>query len=725
MKEEQAEPMAAEEKLFAEFAAPTYESWQSEAEKALKGAPFESRLITKTYEEIDLKPIYRQNDLESEGVHLSLPGSEPFVRGIHAGGYLTKSWLVAQECDQPLAAELNQTLKNELSRGLQSLHIRLDTATCLGLDPDIADAGQVGDRGFSLACLQDLTKALDDISLQQWSVMVPAGARSLPVVALFAALARSRGMDPGELSGSIVADPLGALALQGQLTASLPSVYDELAAVTAWAETRTPYLKTIRADGCPYHDAGANAVQELAYALATAVEYVRELQQRGLEFPVISRHMQFSFALGANMFMELAKIRAARLLWSQAARAFGGKGEECAAVIHGRTSRFTKTGYDPYVNMLRTTTEAFAGVVAGLDSLHVGPFDEAVRPGDEFSRRIARNTQIILQQECGLMQPADPAGGSWYVETLTADLARRAWEIFQQVEMKGGMFLALQAGLPQSQSAKTAQNRFANLAKRRDVIVGTNMYANLAEHPLAASEIDCQAIQARRAEQLTAYRQNRATQEQQRLLTSLAASRQRTGAELVEAAIDAAIAGGSVGEIFLALRREETEPLSITPLQPSRLSEPYEALRRNTEKFKAETGGNVRIFSADIGPIPQHKPRADFSRGFFEVGAFEVLSNNGFASVDEAADTAAASGADAVVICSTDATYPEIVPPLARLIKEKMPGVWLVLAGLPPEDLQAVYREAGVDEFIHVRADCYESLSRLQRRKGMHDDSQA
>lgn len=719
MKQEQAEPMAAEEKLFAEFAAPTYESWKSEAEKALKGAPFESRLITKTYEEIGLKPIYRQEDLDPEGVHRSLPGGEPFVRGVHAGGYLTKPWLIAQECDQPMASELNQTLKNELSRGLQALHIRLDTATCLGLDPDIAAVGQVEDRGFSLTCLQDLYQALDGISLQQRPVIVSSGARSLPVVAMFAALIQTRGMRTDELCGSIVADPLGALALQGRLGTSMADVYDELAAVTAWAETHAGSLKTIRADGCPYHNAGANAVQELAYALATAVEYVRALQQRGLEFPVISRHLQFSFALGANMFMELAKIRAARLLWAQAAKAFGGKGEECAAAIHGRTSRFTKTAYDPYVNMLRTTTEAFAGVVAGLDSLHVGPFDEAVRQGDEFSRRIARNTQIILQQECGLTQPVDPAGGSWYVEALTADLARRAWELFQQVEKQGGMLQALQDGLPQNQSAKTAQKRFSNLAKRRDVIVGTNMYANLTEIPLTGSEIDCRTIQARRAEQLTAYRESRATQDLERLFGSLAASRMCTGTGLVEAAIDAALVGGSVGEISLALRRAETQPVTVSPLQLRRLSEPYEILRQTTERFKAETGGNVRIFSANMGPIPQHKPRADFSRGFFEVGAFEVLANNGFASVEEAAEAAAASGADAVVICSTDATYPEIVPPLAKLIKEKMPGVWLVLAGLPPEDLKAVYKEAGVDEFIHVRADCYESLSRLQRRKGM------
>lgn len=713
---------ASPEGMFAEFSVPSYEDWKTEAEKALKGASFESRLITKTYEEINLQPIYRPEDVAESKLHLSLPGGEPYLRGTRAGGYLTHPWLIAQECDQASVYECNQTLRNELARGLQAVHLRLDSATLLGFDPAAAFAEEVGDTGISLACLQDLAQVLDGIDIGQYPVMVHAGISPAPVMTLFGALARARGVKTQELSGFIAADPLGMLALRGKLPASLESLYDEMASATAWAVFHMPNMRMIMADGSPYHDAGANAVQELAFTLATAVEYVRAMQQRGLKFSRISRRLQFSFSLGANMFMELAKIRAARLLWNQAAKAFGGKGQDCMATIHGRTSRYTKTVYDPYVNMLRTTTEAFAGVVAGLDSLHVGGFDEAVRQGDEFSRRIARNTQIILQQECTLLQPVDPAGGSWYVEALTFELARRAWELFRKTEENGGMFKALQAGFPQAQADRTAKKRMANLATRRAVIVGTNMYANLAEKPLTVTEKQPEAFQTLRQREVDEYR--RETDEVERWTRLSQFARQRatggsTAAASMDYAIAATMAGCTVGEIAAALRREDLTQPVVTKLTVHRASELYEQVRRSTERHIGETGESVRVFLANMGPIPQHKPRADFSRGFFEVGGFAVITNNGFASVEEAAAAAAESGADVIVICSTDATYPELVPPLARLVKEKIPGVWLVLAGLPPEELQAVYKEAGVDEFIHVRANCYETLSRLQQRKGM------
>ncbi|HWQ61611.1 MAG TPA: methylmalonyl-CoA mutase family protein [Negativicutes bacterium] len=717
-----AEAATATERLFTEFREPSYDEWKAEAEKALKGASFESRLVTKTYEEIDLQPIYRPEDVAESKLHLSLPGGEPYLRGTRAGGYLTRPWLIAQECDQASADECNRALHNDLARGLQSVHLRLDTATRLGFDPDVATDGEVGDEGLSLACLQDLALALDGIDIRQYPVMVHAGISPVPVLALFGALARAQGAKPRDLSGCIAADPLGMMALLGKLPGSLASLYDDMASASAWAAFYMPHMRTIMADGCPYANAGANAVQELAFTLATAVEYVRAMRERGLKFADITRRMQFSLSLGANMFMELAKIRAARLLWHQAAKAFGGKGQDCMSTIHGRTSCYTKTVYDPYVNILRTTTEAFAGAVAGLDSLSVGGFDEAVRQGDEFSRRISRNTQIVLQQECTLLQPVDPAGGAWYVEALTFELARKAWDLFRKTEENGGMFKALQAGFPQAQADKTAQKRAANLAKRRDVIVGTNMYANLAEKPLTVPEKQTEEFKALRRREVDEYRRETDDVERWTRLGQIAKQRTTGGSACVasmDAAVAAAMAGCTAGEISAVLRREDLAPLAVTKLRIHRAAELYEEVRRTTERHGEATGDNVRVFLANMGPIPQHKPRADFSRGFFEVGGFAVLTNNGFASVEDAAAAAAESGADVVVICSTDATYPELVPPLARLLKEKTPGICLVLAGLPPEDLQAVYKEAGVDEFIHVRADCHAVLSRLQQRKGM------
>ena len=705
-------------KLFSEFPAPAYDTWKAEAEKALKGASFESRMITKTYEDIDLQPIYRPDNVAGTTMHLSLPGDQPFLRGRLAGGYLTSPWLIAQACELADAASFNQTLKNELSRGTTAAHIGLDTPTLLGHNPD-ETAEAAGDKGLSLSCLHDLSQALTDVSLATVPVLVHAGVSPLPVLALFGALGRANGEKIKEWQGFIAADPLGMLAVQGELPAALEALYDEMANAAIWAHKNAPAVRTLLADGTPYHDAGANAVEELAFALSTAVEYVRAMQARGLAFNDIARRLQFSYSLGANMFMELAKIRAARILWQQAAQAFGGSDEACCANIHGRTSRFTKTVYDPYVNMLRTTTEAFAGVVGGLDSLHVGPFDEPIRQGDEFSRRIARNTQIILQQECSLLQPVDPAGGSWYIETITMELARKAWNLFRQIEEQGGMLKALQAGLPQQYAEKTVKKRFANLGKRKDVIVGTNMYANLQEQLLAAPAGQQGQFQLKRAKEIAAYRNLTDAVERMVQLGNLTQKRHTLGAGVVEATIRAFMAGSTIGEVTAALRTEEIQPLAVARLQVHRASEQFEKIRQTTAQFAAETGENICVFLTNMGPIPQHKPRADFSRGFFEVGGFSVLTNNGFASVEEAVAAVAQAKPDVAVICSTDATYPELVPPLARLIKEQAPGIWLILAGLPPEDLQAVYKEAGVDEFIHVRADCQGILLRLQQRKGM------
>lgn len=716
-KEIKTEPAAAG-RLFGEFPAPTFEQWRTEAEKALKGAKFESRLVTQTYEDIALQPIYTPDNLPDSELP-SPPGSQPFVRGTRAGGYLTAPWLIAQICDQPLGREVNAVLKNELTRGLQAIYLQLDKATLAGEDPDCTAAGKIGDQGFSLASLADLLQALDGVALKQWPVIMQCGVSQLPVIALVAGAAQAQGVELKELTGAITADPLGVLVQQGYLSVDLEALYDEMAAVTFWADSQAPQLKTILADASPYHDAGGNAVQELAFVLATAVEYVNKLQERGLNFSVISRHLRFSFSLGANMFMELAKIRAARVLWNQVAQAFGGKEADCAANIHGRTSRFTKTIYDPYVNMLRTTTEAFAGVAGGLDSLYVGPFDEVIRPSDEFSRRIARNTQLMLQQECSLLQPVDPAGGSWYVEALTGELAQKAWDLFRRTEAFGGMLQAVKAGFPQDQAAATAQKRASNLSKRRDAIVGTNVYANLTEKPLEKPVTNPEAIRSLRISELQEFRAAADIGRRMRCLEHLAEQRNNVTEKTVADAVDAVNAGCSLGEMLAALRSPAAAALTVMPLRLHRAAQLYETVRLTTEQYVSQGWENLKIFLANMGPIPQHKPRADFSRGFFEVGGFTLIGNEGFDTPETAVAAAGKAQADAVVICSTDAVYPELVPQLARQLKLALPECWVILAGLPPEELQPVYKEAGVDEFIHVRADCHASLIRLQKRKGM------
>jgi methylmalonyl-CoA mutase len=506
----------------------------------------------------------------------------------------------------------------------------------------------------------------------------------------------------------VSSDPLGVLARRGTLPLSLERAYDEMAHLTEWATTHAPNLQTIAVHGHPYHNGGGNAVQELAFTLATAVDYIRAMQQRGLNIDSIAPRLGFAFSLGSNVFMEIAKLRAARLIWSQAVVAFGGNEESQKMSIHARTGALNKTLQDPYVNMLRTTVESFAGAIGGCDSMHVAPFDDVFRQPDEFSRRIARNTQIILQEECNLTRLIDPAGGSWYIETLTDTLARDAWALFQEVEQQGGMFKALQAGMPQEKVAEVAKARAQALETRKDVLVGTNMYANLYEKPLEDRAPDPATVKQERAAQV-----KRSGAGSDKLSTLSGA----TGTARVEAAIEAALAGATLNELVSTLRSGDSGQPSITPVRSHRVAEMFEILRANATAYQNQTGKRPQVFLATMGPLVQHKGRADFTTGFLEVGGFEMIRPSGFDTPEQAAKAAIDSGARIVVICSTDDTYPDIVPSLTKQIKEATPEITVILAGYPADHVES-FKAAGVDDFLHLRANCYRMNVQLQQKIG-------
>jgi len=703
------------ERLFTEFAPASPEAWRAAAEKTLKGAPFEKRLLTRTYEGITLQPIYALADTASLPHAASLPGLPAYVRGTRALGYLIRPWEVAQELPYPTAAEVNQAAREDLPRGLTTLHVRLDRATRLGQDPDQAPPDSVGQGGASLASRDDAATLFAEIPLAQTPLLFAAGAVALPLAALILAAAEAQGLKPGKLQGCIGADPLGALASAGALPISLERSYDAMAWLTAWAATHAPDLRTIQVELHPYHNGGASAVQDLAFALATGVEYLRAMQARGLDVDTVAPRMQFAFSLGSPFFIEIARLRAARMLWARVVAAFGGNARSQKLRLHGRTSAWTKTRADAYNNMLRATAEAFAGVMGGCDSLHVSPFDEAIGLPDEFSRRIARNVQIILQQECNFYRLVDPAGGSAAVETLTDEIAREAWALFQRIEAQGGMAAALAAGFPQAQVASVRTERMNQIALRREVIVGANMYVNLKEQPFTPRAVDHAALQAERAE---ALRRFRASADAGAALEELARAVATTPARVAPAAIAAARAGATLGALTAALAAGGDASISVEPIPAHRGAEQFEALQDAARAFAARTGSRPKVFLATMGPVTQHKARADFSTGFFEAGGFQVIAGPGFQSVEEAARAAHDSGASITVICSTDETYPELVPPLARLLKEERPDMTVVLAGYPADQIEA-HRAAGVDEFIHLRADCYATLARLQQLKGV------
>ncbi len=702
--------------MFSDFQIPTYEAWRKAAEAALKGAPFEKRLITKTFEEIDLQPLYQQADIEGLPYHSYLPGFAPYLRGTEPLGHKLKPWDVSQELSCADPKEFNQALRDDMECGQSAINLPLDRAAILGLDVDRAEAKDIGSGGVSISSLDDLGQALDRIDLEQIPVFVQAGASGLPIAALLFALLQKQARAAEKLTGCIGVDPLGELACEGRLPRALTGAYEDMAKLTTWALANAPALQTILVQGHPYHNAGASATQELAFALATGVEYIRELQVRGLSIDDIAPRIRFSFSLGSNFFMEVAKLRAARLLWAKTIKSFGGNETSQKMFIHARTSTWNKTFYDPYVNMLRTTTEAFSGVVGSCNSLHVGPFDEVIRSPDNFSRRIARNTHTILSEECNLPRTVDPAGGSWYVESLTDSAARKSWELFREIEKQGGMFKALKAGVPQQQVASVANKRKDAYARRKDIFVGVNMYPNVTEKPLDIPNRDSQAFKTERVASLNSVREAIDVEWRDSALHKL--DKSASAENLVKAAIHAAAGGATLGEISQKLQSGEMAETGVTPLVTRRGAEPYESLRRATEGYEAKTGARPKVFLANMGPIPQHKARADFSTSFLQVAAFDVITNNGFATAEEAATAALDSQAPVVVVCSTDASYPEVVPTLTQKIKASRPDTVILLAGYPTDQIEA-HKEAGVDDFIHLRANCYDLLSNLQKKLGV------
>ena len=693
-----------------EFTPPTDEEWKAACEALLKGAPFEKKMFTKTYEGITFDPMYTRKHTEEILPKSVMPGMGDYLRGVDAAGYIGKPWGIAQACDETLPSENNELLCHENDKGSTIYHIVLDSASRAGIDARQAE--KVGDTGTSVTTVDDMHTLLTGLDLKKFPLYVYAGANAVPLLALVAAARRAAGEDMANVQGIVGADPVGALVTDGKLPASLDAHYDSLAAAARWATANAPRLRTVFVRSDVYSSGGANDVQEVASVLATATAYLRALCARGLTIDEAASQIAFAFSMGANFFLQIAKLRAVRPIWAQIVKAFGGSAEAQKMRIHARPALFFKTIYDPYVNMLRNTTEIFSGVVGGIDSFESAPFDEPIRKGDEFSRRIARNIQIMLQEEFGLLQPIDPAGGSWAVETLTRKMKEKIWEEFQSIEKQGGIVEALRSGTVQDAIAKVLADRFKSANLRKDRIVGNNMYPNMTETLLETRAEDTAALKAQRTKDIDAYLSDIDAKHRDEALAAL------RGALSVENATEAALAGATIAELMNAVN-EGKGAETVAAIAPHRWSERFEALRRRTEDYKAEKNDNVKIFLANMGPIPQHKARADFTTGFLQVGAFEVLTNDGFKTVEEAAEAARASGADAVVICSTDATYPEIVPALAPKLHEVLPDARVFLAGAAPKDLLETYKEAGIDEYISVRANCYEVLESLQKKKGM------
>ncbi|MCD8211533.1 MAG: acyl-CoA mutase large subunit family protein [Oscillospiraceae bacterium] len=710
---EKADSQTLKEVTFDEFEPPSYEKWKESAEAALKGAPFDKKMYTKTYEGITLRPVYTLEDEVPEND--VPPGCAPYVRGTDAAGYIKQPWKISQYVNAVLPEDANAALKEEIDRGSQVIHLALNRGTIECRD----ELNPEDKHGIHMVNLQDFQTTVEGLKFSEWPAEIQCGASAVPMLGMLAAhLKKKDAWDKREkVSGYIGADPIGYLIHEGNLPCSLDTLYDEMALAARWAEKNMPGCRTVLISSDCYHNGGANDVQEVAYCISTAIEYIDALMARGLTISEAAGQIAFSFSLGANYFMEIAKLRAVRKIWAQVIDAYGGDAEDQKICVLARTSAFTTSAIDPYVNVLRATTQTFSGVIGGLQSLTVTPFDEAVRESNDQARRIARNIQIMFREEFDLLEPVDPAGGSWYVENLTKELGQAIWEQIQKTDAAGGILQQLKDGEAQKAVAEILDSRRQKLATRADRAVGVNMYANMLEEPLDPNGHSAEELAEIRGEAVKKAQE--AAQDCGQELEKLDPDGRSEEQDVISDAADAFLAGATLQQVRQALNGSGTGDMTVEPIPRARWTEPFEELRKRTEDYEKDTGKTIDIFLANMGPVTQYKARADFITGFMEVAHFRVLGSESFQTVEEAAKAAVEIPTNYIVICSSDPTYPELVPPLARMIKEGKPDATVYVAGAPAPEYKDEYLKAGVDDFIHVKSNCLQMLTDIQKKEGV------
>ncbi|MBN1335360.1 MAG: methylmalonyl-CoA mutase [Deltaproteobacteria bacterium] len=670
--------------------------WLKAVEATLKGAPFEKRLVSRLVEGIDLEPLYTEEDLPSPDP-AGFAGRPPYTRGtaptLPEGG-----WEIRQEYADGDVADVRRAVDADLALGARGFLVRLDAAGRAGRDwtPDLS-----GRDGASVVDVSDARVLLEGLD-PEVAIAMDAGGATLPMAALLLAAAGDRS---ARMRGALHADPIAALAQDGSLPFSLDRSLAALADLAAWCAARAPGVRAVGVSTVPWHRAGATVVDELAIACATSVGYLRALLGAGLDPDTAARQFAFTFPVGRDLFLGIAALRAARRLWHRIATASGAGDDAARMVLHARTSPWTTTARDPWVNGLRATTEAFAAATAGADSIYTGPFDEALGPPDPLARRVACNTQVVLREEVHLPAVTDPAGGSYYVETLTARVAEAAWARFQALEARGGMPAVLLDGTLAAEVAEAAERRRRALATRAEAITGVSEYA-LLDEAMPDRRVASRPMAARPVANAAAGPGPKA----------LALPPPDGRGTATAAAVAAAGRGSTLGALTAALAGDDP-PARVPPLPAWRASEPYEALRDASDRHLAATGARPRLFLANLGPILDHKARAGFAVPFLAAGGIEAIENDGFATPQAAAEAFAASGAAGAVVCGTDAAYLEVVPVLAPLLKAR--GALLVAVAGRSRDAEAAWRAAGVDAFLFLGCDVVETLASFHRILGV------
>ncbi len=672
--------------------------WEDIAAKELLGKPLDA-LTWDTLEGIKVKPLYTAEDIADLPHMGGVPGAAPFTRGVKATMYAGRPWTIRQYAGFSTAEESNAFYRKALDAGQQGVSVAFDLATHRGYDSDHPRVeGDVGKAGVAIDSVEDMKILFDGIPLDKVSVSMTMNGAVIPILANFIVAGEEQGHPRNVLSGTIQNDILKEFMVRNTYVYPPEPSMRIIADIIEYTTNEMPKFNSISISGYHMQEAGANLVQELAYTLADGREYVRTAIARGMDVDQFAGRLSFFFAIGMNFFMEAAKLRAARLLWSRIMAEFEPKNPKSSMLrTHCQTSGVSLQEQDPYNNVIRTAYEAMSAVLGGTQSLHTNALDEAIALPTEFSARIARNTQLILQEETGVTNVVDPLAGSYYVENLTHELAEAAWALIEEVEEMGGMTKAVASGMPKLRIEETAARRQAEIDRGIEVIVGVNKYRKDKEDPIDILDIDNDAV---REAQVARIERTKATRDQAACDKALAELTRRAneGGNLLEAAIEAARARATVGEISMAMEkafgrhRAEVKTLAGVYGAAYEGDEGFAAIQDSINTFAEEEGRRPRMLVVKMGQDGHDRGAKVIATAFADIG-FDVDVGPLFQTPDEAAQDAIDNDVHVIGISSQAAGHKTLAPKLVQALKDADADDIIVICGgvIPQQDYQFLY----------------------------------
>ena len=692
---------------------PTFSDWEKLATAEAKGVLPKARL---TPENIDIKPLYTAADVSSEASE-ELPGFAPFTRGVRATMYTGRPWTIRQYAGFSTAEESNAFYKRNLAAGQKGLSVAFDLATHRGYDSDHPRVtGDVGKAGVAIDTVEDMKILFDGIPLKDMSVSMTMNGAVIPVLAMFIVAGQEQGASIADLSGTIQNDILKEFMVRNTYIYPPEPSMRLIADIIGYTAAEMPKFNSISISGYHIQEAGSTLSQELAYTLADGMEYVRAAMRSGLDVDKFAPRLSFFFCIGMNLFMEAAKLRAARRLWSRIMTDFGAKSEKSKMLrTHCQTSGVSLTEQDPFNNVVRTTIEALAATLGGTQSLHTNSFDEAIALPSETSARIARNTQLILQHETGITDVVDPLGGSYYVEALTDKLADEAWQLIEEVEALGGMTKAVMNGLPKMRIEEAAAKRQARVDKAEDVIVGVNRY-RLDEQPdLDVLEVDNKAVLTSQIARLKSVRSNRDAIQVQSCLSEIKAAAVSGDGNILALAVEAARARATLGEISDALETVFTRHKASTKLIKGVYAEAYKddpeygVLQTRLDEMQTKP----HILVAKVGQDGHDRGAKVIATAFADMGFIVDLSDM-FETPEEIVQKAIALNVDVVGVSSLAGGHKSLIPEIIQGLKTASRDDILVVAGgiIPEQDYDAL-RDAGVSDIYGPGTNVIDAANRI------------